>query len=53
MRYAGSGRLPPAIVALAVLVSLGTLIPLGFVVTMTITTGWDTAVRLIFRRRIG
>ena len=41
------------VVALAVLVSLGTLIPLGFVVIMTITTGGDTAVRLIFRPRIG
>lgn len=53
MRYAGSGRLPPVIVALAVLVSLGALVPLGFVVTMTITTGWEAAVRLIFRPRIG
>lgn len=50
----GSRSRPPAgIVAAAVLVTLATLIPLGFVVTMTVLTGWDTAARLIFRPRVG
>jgi len=41
------------VVGLAVLVTLGTLIPLGFVMVMTVTTGWDSVVKLIFRARIG
>lgn len=41
------------LVALSVLVTLGTLIPLGFVTIMTVTAGWESVVRLIFRARIG
>ncbi|MFD1213090.1 ABC transporter permease [Arthrobacter sp. GCM10027362] len=53
-RNAGAGSRPPAgVVAAAVLVTLATLIPLGFVIVMTVLTGWDTAVRLIFRPRVG
>ncbi|WP_372462762.1 ABC transporter permease [Sinomonas notoginsengisoli] len=35
----------------ASLVAAASLIPLGFVVVMTITTGWDAAIALIFRQR--
>jgi iron(III) transport system permease protein len=35
-----------------VLVGAVSLVPLGFVVAMTIATGWDTAVALIFRPRV-
>ncbi len=38
---------------LAVLIALFALIPLGYVVFMTITTGWETASELIFRPRVG
>jgi iron(III) transport system permease protein len=49
----GRSRPPAGLVAAAVLITLATLIPLGFVVTMTVLTGWDTAARLIFRPRVG
>ncbi|CCQ47578.1 binding--dependent transport system inner membrane component family protein [Pseudarthrobacter siccitolerans] len=37
---------------LAVLIALFSLVPLGYVVYMTVATGWDTAVGLIFRPRV-
>ncbi|AUI53315.1 ABC transporter permease [Arthrobacter crystallopoietes] len=33
--------------------SLATLVPLGFVIVMTVATGWETAAALIFRPRVG
>ncbi len=49
-----TGSRPPFGVSwTAVLITLGTLIPLGFVVTVTATTGWETAVELIVRPRVG
>nr|WP_264669656.1 iron ABC transporter permease [Arthrobacter sp. VKM Ac-2550] len=33
--------------------SLATLVPLGFVIVMTVATGWETAAELIFRPRVG
>ena len=38
---------------LAVLIALFSLVPLGYVVYMTAATGWDTAVELIVRPRVG
>nr|WP_229232917.1 iron ABC transporter permease [Corynebacterium cyclohexanicum] len=44
--------LPPVgVVLLASLITAASLIPLGFVVATTISTGWDTATALIFRPR--
>lgn len=37
----------------ATAISLITLLPLGFVVWVTIQTGWETAAALIFRPRVG
>jgi iron(III) transport system permease protein len=37
----------------AVLIALFSLVPLGYVAYMTVATGWDTAVGLIFRPRVG
>ncbi|HEY9215712.1 MAG TPA: ABC transporter permease subunit, partial [Ancylobacter sp.] len=37
----------------ATIISLITLLPLGFVVWVTIQTGWETASALIFRPRVG
>ncbi|MBG6183376.1 iron(III) transport system permease protein [Arthrobacter sp. CAN_A214] len=49
-----SGSRPPVgVVGAVVLVTLGTLVPLGFVVSMTIATGWEAAAELIFRPRVG
>ena len=42
-----------AITATAVLVSLFSLIPLGFVAVVTVQTGWPTASALLFRPRVG
>ncbi|WP_248762887.1 iron ABC transporter permease [Pseudarthrobacter sp. SSS035] len=56
---AGRGTSPrppfgvPAVSILAVLIALFSLVPLGYVVYMTATTGWDAAVELIFRPRVG
>ncbi len=56
---AGRGKRPRppfgvSIVAiLAVLIALFSLLPLGYVAVMTAATGWDTAVALIFRERVG
>jgi len=37
----------------ALLVSLAALLPLGFVLWVTVDTGWDTASAMIFRPRVG
>ncbi len=56
---AGRGKRPrppfgvSAVSILAVLIALFSLVPLGYVVYMTAATGWDTAVELIFRPRVG
>ncbi len=39
--------------AIALAVTALCLIPLGFVAVSTVTTGWDTVRRLIFRARVG
>ncbi|MDQ4489933.1 iron ABC transporter permease [Sinomonas sp. ASV486] len=44
-------RPPAGVVLLACLVAAASLIPLGFVAYMTVTTGWDTAAALLFRPR--
>jgi len=56
---AGKGKRPrppfgvPALSVTAVLIALFSLLPLGYVAYMTAATGWDTAVGLIFRPRVG
>ncbi|MET3140846.1 UNVERIFIED_ORG: iron(III) transport system permease protein [Arthrobacter sp. UYEF2] len=56
---AGRGKRPrppfgvSAVAILAVLIALFSLLPLGYVIFMTGATGWDTAVALIFRERVG
>ena len=56
---AGRGKRPrppfgvSAVSILAVLIALFSLVPLGYVVVMTAATGWETAVGLIFRERVG
>ena len=56
---AGRGKRPrppfgvSTVSILAVLIALFSLVPLGYVVYMTAATGWDTAVELIFRPRVG
>ncbi|WP_285244613.1 iron ABC transporter permease [Pseudarthrobacter sp. fls2-241-R2A-127] len=53
----GNSPRPPfgvsAVSILAVLIALFSLVPLGYVVYMTVATGWDTAVGLILRPRVG
>lgn len=44
---------PPVMLTLALAVTALCLIPLGFVLFSTATTGWDTVRRLIFRPRVG
>ena len=43
---------PWTVLVLSLLVGAVSLVPLGFVIAMTIATGWDTAVALIFRPRV-
>lgn len=43
----------PWIAIAAVLVSLFALLPLGFVIWVTVQTGWTTASALVFRPRVG
>ena len=56
---AGKGKRPrppfgvSTVSLLAVLIALFSLLPLGYVVYMTVATGWDTAVELIVRPRVG
>jgi iron(III) transport system permease protein len=53
----GNSPRPPfgvsAVAVVAVLIALFSLVPLGYVAYMTVATGWDTAVGLIFRPRVG
>lgn len=58
-RVAGGGKTPgpplgvSALALLATLIALFSLIPLGYVIFMTVTTGWDTVVELVIRPRVG
>ena len=50
----GRARVPYLwVTILAALVSLVSLVPLGFIVWITVQTGWETASKLIFRARVG
>ncbi|MDB5812474.1 MAG: iron transporter permease [Betaproteobacteria bacterium] len=54
LRAVRHGRKPPAwLVAAAVLVSAASLLPLAFVVGVTLQTGWPTVVALVLRPRVG
>ncbi|WP_138445367.1 ABC transporter permease [Sinomonas susongensis] len=44
--------MPWTVLVLSVLIGALSLVPLGFVVAMTVATGWDTAVALIVRPRV-
>ena len=44
---------PPVMLTLALAVTALCLIPLGFILFSTVTAGWDTIRRLIFRPRVG
>ncbi|WP_231567696.1 ABC transporter permease [Sinomonas humi] len=44
--------LPWTVLVLSILIGALSLVPLGFVVAMTIATGWDTAIALIVRPRV-
>lgn len=46
-------RTPPLMLAVAIGVTVLCLIPLGFILFSTLTAGWDTVRRLIFRQRVG
>lgn len=46
-------RAPPAAVAVALLVAAVSLIPLGYILTQTVSTGWNEAYALIVRPRVG
>ncbi|MEO7753602.1 MAG: iron ABC transporter permease [Terracoccus sp.] len=48
----GPPRRVPVLAILAVLIAAFSLMPLAYVVVMTVTTGWDTAVALIFRSKV-
>ncbi|MET0978579.1 MAG: iron ABC transporter permease, partial [Paeniglutamicibacter terrestris] len=56
---AGEGKMPrpplgvSTLALLATLIALFSLIPLGYVVYMTVVTGWDTVVELVIRPRVG
>ncbi|MDJ0354847.1 iron ABC transporter permease [Paenarthrobacter sp. PH39-S1] len=43
---------PPAVVLICVLIAAFALLPLGYVVDMTIGAGWDTISTLVFRPRV-
>jgi iron(III) transport system permease protein len=50
----GSSPRPPLVVALlATFLAMFSLIPLGYVIYMTVATGWETSIELIFRPRVG
>lgn len=53
----GNSPRPPfgvsTVAILAVLIALFSLVPLGYVIYMTVATGWETAVELIVRPRVG
>ena len=46
-------RLPAVVVLLSALITVFALIPLGYVVDMTATAGWDSISALVFRPRVG
>ena len=46
------GLSSPVVLA-ALIVSLMSLVPLGFVLWVAVDAGWDTVVRLVFRPRVG
>ncbi|MDR6293744.1 iron(III) transport system permease protein [Inquilinus ginsengisoli] len=50
---AGRRPLVPGMAGAALVVSLAALLPLGFVVWVTLQTGWATASALVFRPRVG
>lgn len=51
---ASRGRVPHAsVIALASVVALLSLVPLGFIIWITVDTGWNEAIALIFRNRVG
>jgi iron(III) transport system permease protein len=52
-RVKAGGRRPGAMAVGAILVSALALLPLGFIVWITIQSGWQTAYALIFRPRVG
>lgn len=58
-KTAGGGKSPrpplgvSALSLLAILIALFSLVPLGYVIYMTATTGWDTVVELVIRPRVG
>ncbi|HTO32482.1 MAG TPA: iron ABC transporter permease [Pararhizobium sp.] len=41
------------VTVVAALVSLVSLVPLGFIAVITVQTGWETAAKLVFRGRVG
>lgn len=52
-RRSGSPRAVSLLVLLAVATAAFSLLPLGYVVSTAVATGWDTAVELIVRPRVG
>lgn len=57
-KMAGRGTRPrpplgvSALVVLATLIALFSMVPLGYVIYMTVTTGWDTVLELVVRPRV-
>lgn len=49
----GTGRYPPVLIGISVLVVLLALIPLFFVAGYTVSIGWGEASRLVLRARVG
>lgn len=49
----GSRLGPWPVVVLCLVIAAFSLLPLGFVVVATASTGWDTVVTLVFRPRVG
>jgi iron(III) transport system permease protein len=52
LRARFGGAFYTAVVAAAVFVSLVALLPVGFILVVTVQTGWDTVGHLLFRQRI-
>jgi iron(III) transport system permease protein len=50
---ARDSRPPTFLLVMALTVTALCLIPLGFIVVSTLTAGWDTVQRLVFRARVG
>jgi iron(III) transport system permease protein len=49
----GSSRPSPAFLALVGVITVVTLVPLGYVVSIGLQVGWDTLAPLIFRPKVG